>query len=296
MRRAQIAILLAGIILGSGFGITLSYDPQGPALRATQDNRVSADGSEPSGFFVVRYMEKYAQYCDAEPADRNSKWLHHTACEKSTEIVIAIFTVVLAVFTGCLIGVGIFQWRVTREAMIAGGRAFVFAIDIYPLWRRNDDGSHSWIFRPAWKNSGDTPTKHLVFHTACVVRDSPLPAGFNFDYPTADIGRGLLAPDGILYGGAAPKPNVSQITVRDIIEVQNGLKYIYLFGWATYSDVFAENKLHITRFCWRIDPLGDPTAFDPNSKPGQPGHMQFITLHHPEGNCADEECNAIPIG
>jgi hypothetical protein len=77
------------------------------------------------------------------------------------------------------------------------------------------------------------------------------------------------------------------ISLQDILDSQHGTKWLYIWGWARYSDVFANTPQHITRFCWVITPVGDPLAFDPNV----PSGIDFQTVHHTEGNCADDECS-----
>jgi hypothetical protein len=75
------------------------------------------------------------------------------------------------------------------------------------------------------------------------------------------------------------------------LDAQAGRKFIYLWGWVRYFDVFPRTPEHITRFCWLIVPVGDPLAFVPGAAPNQPGSLSFGSLHHSEGNCADEECS-----
>ena len=87
-------------------------------------------------------------------------------------------------------------------------------------------------------------------------------------------------------GGAAPLIPAAPITPQDIIDAQNGRKFIYLWGWAKYFDVFPRTPEHITRFCWLILVAGDPLSFNP----AQPNSTTFATANHIEGNCADEEC------
>jgi hypothetical protein len=179
---------------------------------------------------------------------------------------------------------------IAREAMIAGERAFVFALDVSPFWEINaTTGAYDWRFRPVWKNSGDTPTRNMIMHTSCMIQTTPLPPGFNFDDPDAQTGRGLIPPNTQTLGGVAPTPPAPAITPQDILDVRNGTKFIFLWGWARYFDVFPGTEQHITRFCWLIDPVGDPTIpYDANS----PTRVIFRTIHHSEGNCADEECAA----
>lgn len=174
-----------------------------------------------------------------------------------------------------------------REVTIAHERAFVFALALNGLCELNPDTNrYDWRFRPTWKNSGATPTRNLAMHTECVVRSSPLPAGFNFNYPTMQTGNALLPPNAEVPGELAPAPPIAAVSAQDLVDAQHRKKFIYVWGWARYSDVFAGTSQHITRFCWLVTPVGNPLAF----VPGNPGALSFSTSHHVEGNCADDEC------
>jgi hypothetical protein len=177
--------------------------------------------------------------------------------------------------------------NIAREAMVSGERAFVFATGINPYWEVDKSGLYHWRFRPNWKNSGDTPTKHMTMHSECVLRTTPLPIGFEFNYPTTDIGAALIAPNTESGGGIAPRFPAAAISPQDILDVQAGLKILYFFGWAKYFDVFPDTPQHITRFCWQIVILGDPLAYDPGVSPQ---NLTFPNVYHHEGNCADDEC------
>jgi hypothetical protein len=179
---------------------------------------------------------------------------------------------------------------IARDAMIAGERAFVFALGLRGLWELDQPTStYRWRFRPILKNFGDTPTKNMTMHTRCEVRTVQLPAGFDFDYGTpALVGSGLLAPNTEGFSGLAPPVSDPAITPQDILDAQSGRKLIFIWGWVRYRDVFPGTPLHITRFCWVITPVGDPTTFDPKV----PNTIEFQTIHHMEGNCADDECGS----
>ena len=194
-------------------------------------------------------------------------------------LIIAIFTIVLASTTRR-------QARLTREAMIANKRAFVFAVDLRPFYELDKETNLcSWRFRPVLRNSGDTPTKNMVSHTGYALRDAPLPNGFNFNYPTNKTAKGLIAPDFAVLGSQAPDPPDPAITTQDILDIQAGCKYLYLWGWIRYYDVFPNTNQHVSRFCWLITPDGRPKSFHS----GGPD-LKFGYVHHQEGNCADEEC------
>jgi len=108
--------------------------------------------------------------------------------------ITALATIVIAAFTGTLWIATSRQAELTREALIADKRAFVFATGIYGLWERSPTGEYNWRFRPIWQNSGETPTKDMTMYTNCELRNTPLPGGFDFDRATTQIGTGLLGP------------------------------------------------------------------------------------------------------
>jgi hypothetical protein len=84
-------------------------------------------------------------------------------------------------------------------------------------------------------------------------------------------------------GGLVPFPPAA-ISVQDILDAQHGRKFIYIWGWARYFDVFPDTPEHLTRFCWQVLIVGDPTSADSGEK------LRFDTIHHTAGNCADDAC------
>ncbi|HEY7246953.1 MAG TPA: hypothetical protein VH678_24025 [Xanthobacteraceae bacterium] len=207
------------------------------------------------------------------------------------EGVSAIATAAIAVFTIVLVWVTSRQARLTKEALIADKRAFVFAKNIFPVWELDrQTGEYNWRFRPVWENSGDTPTKGMTLYVDCELRNTILPQGFDFTRTTIPAGPGMLGPRATSTGGAAPHYPVAAITPTDIVDIQAGKKFLYLWGWVRYWDVFPKTPQHITRFCWQIMPLGNPKNYNPAQVPGAPESLNFGYLHQSEGNCADEEC------
>ncbi len=260
-------------------------------------------------YTVPRYAghDEAADKCAAEENKNHGFW-EKTNCDPT-----AYFTVWLVAFTGVLavstIGLWIVTWRasvsqardmkasiaaaeksteIARDAMIAGERAFIFCTGALPFWDLDPATNlYHWRFRPNWKNSGDTPTRKMTMHTECVLRDDPLPLGFDFNYPTAEIGTALIPPNTETGGGLAPRFPAPGISPQNILDVQSGKKVLYLMGWAKYSDVFPDTPEHVTRFCYQITPLGDAFTFNPNVVPQS---LTFPTIHHFEGNCADDDC------
>ena len=205
--------------------------------------------------------------------------------------ITTVATIVIAAFTIVLARVSRRQADLTKESMIAGERAFVFAKDVRAYYEFDKTtNQYNWRFRPIWENSGDTPTKNMTMHTRCMLLDDPLPPGFNFDENTTITGKALIPPRSTIDGGISPTHPAQAISPQDIADVQSGEKILYLWGWARYSDVFPNTQQHITRFCWFLTPLGDPFAYVAGKIPPDTGGVSFPSLHHSEGNCADDEC------
>ncbi len=218
-----------------------------------------------------------------------------------TDAFMVIFNALLVIFT-------FFLWRSTEKLwiesknaslaskksveiakmnLVESRRAFVFAKNIFSFYELDVlTGLYSWRFRPIWENSGETPTKNLRMHTTVVLRNSILPDDFNFDDPNADFGVVLIPPKTTLHGGLGPKFNIPAISPQDILDIEAGVKFLYIWGWVKYSDVFDGYVMHTTRFCWQITPVGDPMNFKPDVIPAS---VTFSTLHHRYGNEAFDE-------
>jgi hypothetical protein len=206
-------------------------------------------------------------------------------------VITALSTLIIAAFTIVLAGATSKQALLTREALVADKRAFVFATGFHPYWELDKTtGAYNWRFRPIWQNSGDTPTKALKLYAACEVRNTILPAGYNFSCLPQNMGNGLIGPKQTAQGGAAPLLPATGVSPQDIMDAQAGRKFIYLWGGVEYFDVFPKTPKRITRFCWQIVANGDPLKFAPGQIPGDVGNLSFGNIHHFEGNCADDEC------
>ena len=202
--------------------------------------------------------------------------------------ITALATLVIAAFTATLWVATSRQAKLTREAFVADKRAFVFATGFNQTYEQDKaTGLYNWRLRPVLRNSGGTPTKDMEMYVACEIRNSQLPTGYAFTPQAQNVAKGMMPPVFELQGGLAPPG--SAITPQDIIDSQTGRKFIYLWGWIRYRDIFPETEQHITRYCWLIMASGDPLQFVPNT-PGQPpvpGTLSFSNAHHPEGNSID---------
>jgi hypothetical protein len=180
------------------------------------------------------------------------------------------------------------QTELIEESLVADKRAFVCADGLLFIFEPVEgSGLYNFRLRPRYKNTGNTPTKNLRSHVECDIRNAMLPKGHVFTDQNTEVGAGIVPPLGEVTGGSAPQN--TPITSQDIVEAQAFRRFIYLWGWIKYYDVFPKTPEHTTRFCWLIQVVGNPTTFVPNTV-GQPptaGTLDFRFIQHPEGNYAD---------
>jgi len=128
-----------------------------------------------------------------------------------------------------------------------------------------------------WENSGTTPTKNMIQHANwCVLYDA-LPKGYWFP----DLGKGENTP---LVLGPKAQVNSSSLIVdiAHVRAVQAHQMHLFLWGWATYDDIFPATDPHRTEFCYEVtDISGTLTVNNP--------YRVTLTLCD-EHNCADAEC------
>lgn len=222
-----------------------------------------------------------------------------------TEEAIAEYTKWLAVFTAFLVlaTIGLFvsgermakiskfsadaanrSAEIAERALIAGQRAFV-SVSFEPSASKSVETNKitTWNFTPIWWNAGDTPTRNMQNHINIKLFDGSLPNDWGFpDLWATNIAVEDRLPVPL---GCAPKGTVRGqavgVSVDQMKEVIAGTKWLYMWGWASYSDVFPGTMLHVTRFAVQIAAGGDPTD---NGKTS-------VTFHFARKyNCSDEEC------
>lgn len=206
--------------------------------------------------------------------------------------ITALSTFIIAVFTIVLAGVTNRQARLTKEALIADKAAFVFPVGFGQFWEIDPVTTHyNWRFRPEWRNSGDTAAKEVMIHAECEIRNTAFPPGHMFNYVVTAEQKGFIGPRETNVGVYAPSPTQAPITAQDLLDAQNGRKFIYLWGWTRYNDVFPGTPRHITKFCWTINSQGDPFTFVPHYEGpiGTPGRLAFGYTQHAEGNSANDD-------
>jgi hypothetical protein len=175
------------------------------------------------------------------------------------------------------------QADIAENTLVYAERAYLFVREIKGTSHMNPR-THKvwWAYEVVWENTGKTPTRNLRIYTGQYLEEADLPPGFDFDClrriegPTSMAGPGRVI-QGLTLG----------IDGDDIKSSQDGKNYLYIWGIATYNDIFPKTPEHITRFCWRLTFIGDPTR--PHDS--EFNRTEFHWTHHYEHNCADEDCD-----
>jgi hypothetical protein len=259
------------------------------ASNGESDPKAMSQGVKREGSRWSDVKEKASQYKD--------EFIEHV--ERREKVYVALSSIAVAAFTFLLFAATVFLFvsgeksadaakksaEIAERALIAGQRAFVSVYFEASAHKSIQTGKiTNWSFTPVWQNPGDTPTRDMQNHINIRRFDGPLPSDWNFP----DLWDGGTSPEDRLSTplGIAPKGNVRGQTVGNFSidqmqEIIDGTRQLYMWGWATYNDVFPETSKHVTRFAVQILAGGDPTDKDRTSFT-----FRFIRKY----NCSDEEC------
>ena len=177
----------------------------------------------------------------------------------------AAFSTRLLIYTGALVAVGVllaiaflvqslYLWlalravrrsvRATERNMTTAQRAFVYVGNLE--W--SAAGANLKI-APTWANSGATPTRNLRISTNWRTSHGELPADYVFTY--------VRPPERVFLGpGGRAEVGAMLIPMRDVQAAIEGRVQIYVWGRATYEDMFEGSEPHFIEFCHRLDVTG----------------------------------------
>jgi hypothetical protein len=207
-------------------------------------------------------------------------------------LVTAFATISIAVFTIALTRISNRQAQIIKDTLVVGNGAFVFVPDVAYFWNTAPDDPagdiFSYTFRPLWQNSGNTQTQNMITMVSYELRDDPLPLNFDFTATTTPPQPALVGPKSVIRGGS-PR----DFSVAEMEAIAAPKKFLYLWGWTRYQDVFPGTPPHLTRYCVQVAAGGDLRS---RPKPGKdPGPIMQFAVYAP-GNCADNECIMQGLG
>jgi hypothetical protein len=284
LRSAAVFIVGIIILLAAFYFAERSFSP---AFQACAAKHQAADPSRtPDDDVTGRWISlvENGVRCSGKFVEANS-----AAITALAAIIVAAFTASVWIATG-------HQAKLTRQAVMAGKRAFVFPTGVVALPESNaKTGSFDWRLVPAWENSGETPTRNLRIYTDYILTNVPLPETFSFSQidPEEPPAMAMLGPKATSKGGIAPHSASPALTPQDILDIQSGQRFLYWWGWARYSDILPNTPERVTRFCWQIIADGNPLTFNPLL---DPQGLRWSNIHQRRGNCADDECRWQGLG
>jgi hypothetical protein len=163
-------------------------------------------------------------------------------------------------------------------------RAFVFPSPFAsPVYQPGTNGIIAVRMAATWKNSGATPTRNMQMHVSMEKMEAMPP---NFAFPDRwnkdephQVTSTFLGPQSFT------NSNPIEVSAALLQKVYSRDTHLYIWGWTTSGDVFADTKLHITKFCWNL--VIDHLGMDKN---GAITDISSEMNSCPRNNCADDEC------
>ena len=102
---------------------------------------------------------------------------------------------------------------------------------------------------PMWANAGTTPTRRLRVATNWKASHGELPPDFDINY--------VRAPENLFLGPSARSEfGTVFIPMRDVQAAIEQRLHLYVWGRATYEDMFEGSEPHFFNFCHRLEVAG----------------------------------------
>jgi hypothetical protein len=140
-----------------------------------------------------------------------------------------------------------YSQKADRNVM-ATQRAFVYVSEL--MWSSEGDNVR---IGPIWANSGTTPTRKLRIATNWKASHGELRADFDINY--------VQPPENLFLGpGSRAEFGAIFIPMRDMQAAIEQRLHLYVWGRATYDDLFEGSKPHFFEFCHRVEVAGETPA------------------------------------
>lgn len=187
--------------------------------RGDQDKNVPKPNEGIANYWMMRIataviaapLQKTSTYCTSERANKQDKWLQEFVCDiKITDVVIAIFSVLLVGVTIGLVLVGYIQARRMRVSARQQLRAYL-SMEIGTTYRQSRKRRGWFEFRPTVVNNGQTPASKVRILSRIDFVDSAIRA--DFDYGIANVGA---PPGGSVTAIAPGKDKLNRVVFPDI--------------------------------------------------------------------------------
>lgn len=228
---------------------------EGPKPKATEStNGTNKSNHNSSGFDywgIRSYINVTANYCTSNRPNAPSEWRKNFICDsKITDVVIAILTLFLMIFTGLLVWVGNKQEKTTRRQLRAfiylhSGSIYNVAYPLNPLPIYKPTGAE--IMSPGEgpvanlivRNSGSTPAFKVVHYTGIHVAEYPLKSELPAIQKIKNPPNSAIAPEGI---NTKRVNHWKPLTSAQIAGLRDGTVAIWVYGEIIYRDAFRRKR------------------------------------------------------
>jgi hypothetical protein len=189
--------------------------------------------------------------------NKKDKWLQDFLCGvKITDVVIAIFSVLLVGVTVGLVIIGYIQARRMRVTARQQLRAYMF---VDSIGVGNVTTPLAWEVTPGYKptgaeithtalgpvarmvirNTGQTPAHHVINWGEIVLRESPLDGTLKFSQRPLFVTKSSIPANGVSTKTLIiPRP----LLADEVGDLKRGTKAIYVFGYIKYRDAFRRRR------------------------------------------------------
>jgi hypothetical protein len=247
-------------------GVSVAQAPPEPSPIAPPSQLVPATPSLPpapqilqlptiQGPLPVRVVEnpKTEAQFDAEQKEREARAAFSDQLLVFAALVVAVgaFLAIAFLVQAFYLGLGLRAIRQSQQVaernIMTTQRAFVY---IRELTWRNAGGGANVNISPIWANAGTTPTRRLRVSTNWTASHSELRPDFDVNY--------VRPPDNLFLGpGAKAEFGTISVPMRDVQAAIEERLHLYVWGRATYEDMFEGSPPHHFQFCHRLAVTGE---------------------------------------
>jgi hypothetical protein len=220
---------------------------------------------------VAAYLQQATKYCTNESGDKEHKWLQDFLCGvKITDVVIAIFSILLVFVTIGLVVTGWVQAALLRMTAVRQLRAYVFvetanmfnvttplAWELIPGYvPTGAEITHTHlgpVMRMLIRNSGQTPAYAVVHWGQTYFREFPLRSRLpRHGRPPRSRGQFIVTKSSIPPNGATTKNLImpALLTADQVADLKRGTSAIYVDGYISYRDAFRKKRRTNFRFMY----------------------------------------------
>jgi hypothetical protein len=178
--------------------------------------------------------------------------------------------------------------KLSEEALIAAQRAYVAVHRINAFSKVNVTNGEvvGWDVFVVWENAGNSPTRNFLSNVNVMLSKDKLSPDWDFPDGWIDAPPAWRNDPNAVLGTINAKSTLEGarkfIPTPMFEQVREGKIFMYIWGWATYRDVFPNTPKRVVRFGAQCIVEGDLRRSDRAS-------FQFI--HLDRYNCVDNECD-----